>query len=703
MTHTFSFFRVGGFNQVRLATGADLLNLDQLDQKLWVALACPTKGLEFDGRTLELIDSDGDGRIRATELIAAVKWAASLLKDADELVRAPAALRIEALKDSDEGKRLAQAIRTVLQGLGKPDATEISVEQTAQALQAFNAMGNNGDGVLSADSATSVETRALIEDVMATVGSVNDASGKAGVDQAKVAEFSKAVAAYVAWHAQASQDPALLPLKSDSAAALQALTAVRNKIDDFFVRCQLAAFDARAVAALNREEKEYYALAAQDLVITADEILRLPLAQIAPAAALPLQKGLNPAWIAAMAQFTSKVVTPMLGERAQLTQAEWESIKGALGKFENWQAGKSGGAVEKLGIERLQALNAQNPEQLLAPLFALEKEQEGTAAAIASIERLARYVRDLHKLALNFVSFQQFYQRKTPAIFQIGTLYLDQRQSELCLRVEDAGKHATMAPLSRSYLVYCDCVRKTTGEKMTIAAALTNGDAENLMVGRNGIFYGRDGRDWDATVIKLVDNPISLRQAFWSPYKKLVRFIEEQVAKRAEESKASSDSLLTDAASTVGSTIKTGNADAVKGKKIDVGVVAALGVAVGGITAALGALLEAFFGLGLWMPLGVVGLMLLISGPSMLIAWLKLRQRNIGPLLDANGWAVNANAKINVPFGASLTRIAALPKGSNLDLIDPFAEKKTPWGTIIVVLALVGVLAWLWHSGKLFG
>ncbi len=68
--HTWKFFRAGGFDQVRLETGADLMALDQLDQKLWVALACPTTGLEFD-KTLALIDTDKDGRIRAPELIAA--------------------------------------------------------------------------------------------------------------------------------------------------------------------------------------------------------------------------------------------------------------------------------------------------------------------------------------------------------------------------------------------------------------------------------------------------------------------------------------------------------------------------------------------------------------------------------------------------------------------------------------------------------
>jgi hypothetical protein len=86
----------------------------------------------------------------------------------------------------------------------------------------------------------------------------------------------------------------------------------------------------------------------------------------------------------------------------------------------------------------------------------------------------------------------------------------------------------------------------------------------------------------------------------------------------------------------VGKAGETGNPS--QPKKLDIGVVAALGVAVGGITAALGALLQAFFGLGLFMPIGLLGALLLISGPSMLIAGLKLRQRNIGPLLDASGW-----------------------------------------------------------------
>ena len=305
------------------------------------------------------------------------------------------------------------------------------------------------------------------------------------------------------------------------------------------------------------------------------------------------------------------------------------------------------------------------------------------------MEKLCRLVRDLHKLCVNFVNFKDLYDGGEPAIFQAGTLYLDQRSCTLCLPVEDAGRHATMAALAGTYLAYCDCVRKGTGEKRQIVAAFTNGDSDNLMVGRNGLFYDRKGRDWDATITKIVDNPISIRQAFWSPYKKLVRLIEEQVAKRAAAAEAESDKKLAAAASTAATADKAKP----ESKKVDVGTVAALGVAFGALATAFAAIAGYASGL-LKLPfwqvcLAVVGLVLLISGPSMLIAWLKLRKRNLGPILDANGWAVNAKAKVNVPFGTSLTGIATLPPGATQSSDDRFGERPSAWPKFALFIVIV--------------
>src|SRR6185503_7498832 len=203
------------------------------------------------------------------------------------------------------------------------------------------------------------------------------------------------------------------------------------------------------------------------------------------------------------------------------------------------------------------------------------------------------------------------------------------------------------------------------------------------------LFYDRKGRDWDATITKVIENPISVRQSFWAPYKKLVRMIEEQVAKRAAAAEAESDKRLA-AMSTAAA-----NADKAKAeqKKVDVGTVAALGVAFGAIGTAFAAFagyLAGVLKLPFWQVcLAFVGLLLLVSGPCMLIAFLKLRQRNLGPILDANGWAVNGRVKMNVPFGGSLTKVAALPEGARTVADDAFAERPPTWPKFVLFVVIV--------------
>jgi hypothetical protein len=130
-------------------------------------------------------------------------------------------------------------------------------------------------------------------------------------------------------------------------------------------------------------------------------------------------------------------------------------------------------------------------------------------------------------------------------------------------------------------------------------------------------------------------------------------------------------------------------------KKVDVGTVAALGVAFSALSAVAVGFLGLFKGIAPWqLPLIIIGLILLISVPSLVLAFMKLRKRNLGPILDANGWAVNAKAKVNVPFGTSLTGIAKLPPGSSVDVSDKYAEKSALWPKILLVI----FFAWWIHS-----
>lgn len=701
--HTWQFFRAGGFDQVFLSKASDIASLDQLDQKLWVALACPTQGLEFDAKTLDLIDLDKDKRIRVPEIISAAKWACSCLNNPEDILKMSPSLPLSAINDSTpDGKQLLASARQILKNLGKSDLVVITVEDTSDTVKIFAQTNFNGDGIIPAEAAQDPAIAAIITEIITCLGGETDRSGKPGVSQAKVDLFFAEAQAHSDWWKKSEGDVSIAPLGEATPTAAAAMRAVKAKVDDFFARCRLAAFDARAIAALNREEKEYLAIAAKDMTITAAEVAGFPLAQIEAGKPLPLKQGVNPAWSDALTKFHKDTVIPLVGDKSTLSEADWAVINSKLAAYEGWVAGKVGTAVEKLGLKRLREILQGKSKEAITELIGRDKALEPEANSIASVDRLVRYHRDLYKLLNNFVAFRDFYQRKDKAIFQAGTLYLDQRSCDLCLSVEDPGKHATMAGLAGTYLAYCDCVRKATGEKRQIVAAFTDGDSDNLMAGRNGIFYDRKGRDWDATITKIIDNPISLRQAFWAPYKKLVRMIEEQVAKRAASADAAVNAKMAEAAQ------KTAELDKVKAgevakaieppkTKVDTGTLAAIGLVLTTLLGAISALFAGIFGLPWWqIPLAFLGILLAISTPSMIMAFLKLRRRNLGPILDANGWAVNAKAKINVPFGQSLTQVATLPTGSLKDLVDPFADKKTglKWFIALLVISLIGAGAY---------
>jgi hypothetical protein len=377
-----------------------------------------------------------------------------------------------------------------------------------------------------------------------------------------------------------------------------------------------------------------------------------------------------------MATFNSLVVVPLLGERETLSSAQWQTTKLCFAAYTEW----------------------------------LQSQPDPTAveAGVRDLEKLSRYVRDLLVLANNFVAFRDFYDRQKSASFQVGTLYLDTRSCELCVAVNDAAKHQALASLARICLIYVECTRGA--DKMTVAAAMTAGDSDQLMVGRNGVFYDRKGLDWNACITKIVDHPISLRQAFWSPYKRLARLVSEQLQKMAASKAKASEDRMGTLAGGVGKlpvapvVAASAKAPAAAPAPFDVarfaGIFAAIGLAVGALGTALASMVGGLFALKWWqIPIALAGLLLLVSGPAVVVAWFKLRSRNLGPILDANGWAINARARINIPFGTSLTKLAVLPANAQRSLTDPYAEESNHTLIALLVLLAFAVVFGLWKAG----
>lgn len=579
-SHSRKFFCAGGFDQVQPDSGADLLALRELDQKLWGALSCPTRDIEFDSRTLDLVDADGGGQVRANEVLAAAEWAGRLLKNADLLVKGADCLVLADINDT-------------------------------------TGLEFNGDGVICPGRVADAGLRATIGDIAKCAGTAADLSGEVGISREIADKFLAEAEAYAAWYAKGESDPAVLLLGENTLAAAVAFHAVRDKVGDYFTRCQLAAYDARAAAPSSRAVEDYQQFAAHSLSAQSPEVAGFPLATVGADKPLPLASGINPAWQGRLAAMRELALVPLLGNKDSLTAAEWAGLCARFAAFEAWQATRPANGVEQLGILRLREIMGSGHKTVIDELLRQDKAVAAEVKAIRAVEKLLRLNRDLFKLANNFVSFRSFYTGRKKAVFQVGTLYLDGRSCELCVKVEDVNKHAAFANTSGVCLAYCECVQGA--EKMNIAAAFTAGDSDFLMVGCDGVFHDRKGRDWNATIVRIVDHPIGIRQAFWSPYKKLSKTISEQLRKFAAFKAGAVEDKILKAVTENGKHVSEAPATAQPKPPFDVGkfagIFAAIGLAIGAIGGIVASVVSGILGLKLWqIPLALGGLMLMVSG-----------------------------------------------------------------------------------------
>jgi len=710
--YNWKFMSLGGMTRVSIETGEDIAHLGELDQKLWTVLSCPTQGLEFDAKTLQLLDEDKDGKIRVNEIVAAAKWLTTVLNDPDLLLKSSDTLPLSGFnQENEEGKKLYDSAKQILANLGKADSDSITTADTADSVAIFAQTRFNGDGIVTVKSSDDAGIQNIITTAAATVGSSVDRSGDAGINADQLAAFYAACADYSAWQKAAEDDKEnIFPYGSDTEAALAACEALKAKIADYYMRCKLVAFNSDSAAALDVKVSSIEAISANDLSTCSGEIANYPLARVSETQELPLT-GINPAWQAAFSNLKALVLDKELAGKESMTEAEWNGILAKFGAYTAWKGAKKGEAVEGLGLEAVNAFLAENRAAEIEALIAEDKALESESNSIDSVDKLMRLYRDFYKLLRNYITMNDFYESykgEKLAVFQCGQLYIEQRRLDLCIRVADMGKHGDMAGLSGMYILYCTCTNKIKGLTMNIAAVLTDGDVDNLRVGQNAIFYDRNGVDYDAVVTKIIDNPVSIRQAFWSPYRKLANTITERITKSAAEKDAKVNSDLTAKAKTTSiPTTEEEKKAAQETQKppFDIakfaGIFAAVGMAAGLLGSALTALVKP------WYTIIIVffALIFVISGPSMFLAWLKLRKRNLAPVLNANGWAINSKVLVNVKFGATLTKLAKYPKVNLAS--DPFAAKETPkWKKAVVAISCIvavlgGIFCALWLTNKL--
>ncbi len=661
MSYKWKFFKSARCVQVKLDGGAAVAALAELDQKLWTVLSASTEGLRFDAATLRLLDADGDSRIRVPDILAAIEWLRPRFHNLDFLLARRDEVALADIDDaSEEGRALLDSLTRILAREDRSSSETISLATVTGAAKLFNAQAFNGDGVVTPKSTPDAAVADLIAQIVAVEGAVADRSGEAGVDQAKADAFFADAAAHLAWRA-AEKDAATLG--DATASAYAAFAAVEAKIDEYFTP-------------------------PEDLPLVAED----------PTPSIPLTEGLNPLWQDKFQVFAAQTAGPALGLAGVelLTRAQWGEVKAKLAPYGAWLAAKAGAAVEGLGENVLaQAIEGGRMQAAVNDLIARDLALADEYARFVDCERALRYAAHLADWLCNYVNQANLYDSKSACVFRTGELYIDGRVCNLCFHVANEGAHAALAAKSKCCLLYVKLSRKATGEAREICAVVTAGATAPLYVGRNGIFYDCDGKDWDAVVSKVVEAQVSLREAFWSPWAKIAAAISEQCRKfLATKQEATVAKVGTAVPVPAAPAAKTGSDGAALASSV-----AALGVGIGMAGAAFAGLIGLLTGLPLWKVFaGVAAIILLVSLPSVVLAWFKLRARDLGAILNACGWAVNRPLYFSMGLARTFTRPAVMPVGAAVAR-DPYASH-TFLKCVLLLLVLAGVAVGVcWKRG----
>ena len=419
--YPWTYCSLGGVVRVNITSGEDIAHLGELDQKLWTVLSCPTKDLALDERTLKLIDTDADGRVRVQEVVAAAQWLTSVIKDKDAILKGDSVLKLDGIDtDCEAGKKLFDSAKHILQNLGL-DKDEISVDEATDSVAIFKDTKFNGDGVITPLSTDDEALKALIATIAEKAGSATDRCGEAGITAGHVEAFYAALADYAAWQAAAEDGKkAIFPYGDDTPAALAACEAVQDKVADYFMRCKLIRFDDAVSAAVDVSAERLGAISDKNLATQSEEIASYPLARPTKDAVLPFD-GINPAWQAAFSTVKALVLDAAFPKAQGITEEQWTGVLAGFDAYKAWMADKKGETVEGLGLDEVKALLKADRKAELLALVEADQALEAESNAIDEVGRLMLYYRDFAKLLRNYVIFTDFYGRKqgTRGMFEV--------------------------------------------------------------------------------------------------------------------------------------------------------------------------------------------------------------------------------------------------------------------------------------------
>ncbi|HVK69071.1 MAG TPA: hypothetical protein VM694_31655, partial [Polyangium sp.] len=540
----FIFNDYRGLVQLKLETAEDLALIHALPPARWSSTSVPIDQLLCDKALLRYVDVDGNGRIRVQELLAAHDWLQARLRNPNRIAERTDTVHLDDLDTSQpDAARLRALARKRIKASGQTAraGATLSLADIRAFRDGYARKSPNGDGIVAPSQIEAPALARLATVIVEATGGVMDLSGDVGVDMAKLDAFLALGHAELAWEAAGSlrgnaEASLVLPFGAGTAAAFEVVDTLAGKLDQFFAQCDLL---GQGPVAEDRLAVKPERLAALDVNDPAEIRAYLREAALGPpdrSGVLDLESGVNPLFVDEARRLSVDVLPRALGEPGpvrKLDRQGWERVRALFEPYRAWQSKRPAPLPGGLVGGELRALLEGPLPEALRTLVTEDEKASAELVGLSDLEKFALLQRWILDLANNMVSFPALFSVGERCLFEVGTLVLDGREINLCVRVLDKAEHRPIAETSNIFVAYVDLDRKegdlTT--TMHIAVGVTSGSRRGISVGKRGVFYDRDGKEWDARITDVIVKPISIKEAAFAPFAKLRDFIDDKVTK----------------------------------------------------------------------------------------------------------------------------------------------------------------------------
>ena len=661
--------KLGGSYQLMIKTPEDLKHIPELNIARWAASAAAVENLNCDGKFLEFLDCDRNGRIRADEVEKALAWLKEVIKNFSSLQSgSDAEIDLSEFNDAtDAGRELLDAVKELL-GEYVHD-NKIRVESIRAKAKALAAGPLKGNGVITAAAFNGTPARQMADDIISVTGGIAAEGDGKGISTLLLDGFLADATSYLEWVNNPN-----IPSGQFFPADYPVFNKLRAKIDEYFDYCRMIVLDP---ANSDRFVSKPYLLPELDVrnpAAVREYLKSSPLAVPATETVLDFEKEINPFYQDDAAAFAATF------KLKSMTIAEWRELKKRFTAYEEYLADKGSSRVELLGGEKLSRYLKGPGLERLRQLLSDDNALKIRLRQLADLEKLILFKQYFFRFAKNFVSFVELFEPGMHSIIQAGTVIMDGRRFDLTIRIkDDIEAHKKIAAKCNMYIMYLKLKRidQTKGfeEKvMHVAAAVTGGECSRLYVGKPGMFVGWDGNAWDARIVDIVKGPVSLMQSLLLPVNNFSNFISEKLEKITPINTLQQTLGGGLAAPAAPAAVKPGLSP-LTGNSL---LVLCGSVGVAAIGSSIAFIIKSLSAVSGWRLAGwVLLILLIISLPPVISGIYKLRKRNLGLFLEAAGWAINLPLRLNTGGGRLFTYTPRYPAGADiihLDLISKYQK-----------------------------